>query len=80
MNIEQIITFLKEEIASAIHEEPDNIDQDVNFLKIGISSIQAVKIINKIKKKLEIDINPMAMLEYKTISQFAVYINDSMNK
>jgi acyl carrier protein len=80
VNIEEIITYLKEEIALAINQSSDFIDQDLNFLRLGISSIQTLKIINKIKKKLGIDINPVAMFEYKTISEFAVYLKDCMNE
>lgn len=75
MNTEQIIKFLKEEIALAVHQEPESIDPDLNFLKIGISSISTLRIINKIKKKLQVDISLVAMFEYKTISEFAKYLS-----
>lgn len=77
-NKEQIITFLKNEIAAVIKTTPDSIDEDVNFLKFGISSIQTIMIINRIKKKLELDINPIAMFEYKNISQLAAYLSEFM--
>lgn len=79
MDIEKIIAYLKEEIALAINESPEFIDQDLNFLRFGISSIQTLKIINRIKKTLEIDISPVAMFEYKTISELAVYLSECMS-
>ncbi len=71
---EQIIGFIKDEIALVLNQNSDSIDEHVNFLRIGISSIQTLKIINRIRKKLEIDINPIAMFEYKTIAEFSGYL------
>jgi acyl carrier protein len=76
MSKQEIIDFIKAEIAAILNEEPDSIDEDINFLRIGISSVQALKIINRIRKKLEIDINPVAMFEYKTISELAGYLSE----
>ncbi len=76
MNKEEIIAFIKEEIAAVLNQNPDSIDEDVNFLKVGISSVQALKIINRIRKKLEIEINPVAMFEYKTIAELAGYLDE----
>lgn len=76
MSKEEIIEFIKAEIAAILNQEPDSIDEDVNFLKVGVSSVQALKIINRIRKKLEIDINPVAMFEYKTISDLAGYLSE----
>ncbi len=80
MDTEKIVWILKEEIASTMNQDPHSIDQDLNFLRLGISSIESLKIINKIKRKLQIDINPVAMFEYKTIIELASYLSQCMQE
>ena len=74
MNKEEIIELIKVEIGLALDRDPDDIDEEVNFLRIGVSSVQALKIINRIRRKLMIDISPVALFEYKTIAEFAGYL------
>lgn len=76
MSKEEIIGFIKEEIGKTIQKEPATIDDHTNFMRIGVSSVQALKIINKMRKKLSIDINPVAMFEYKTIADFSGYLSE----
>jgi acyl carrier protein len=75
----EIIELIKKEIATVLNRSDDSIDEDVNFLKIGVSSVQALKIINRIRRNLEIDINPVALFEHKTISEFAGYLEESLH-
>lgn len=78
MTKEEIELFLKSEIAAALNQEPEDIDEEMNFLKIGVSSVQALKIINRARKHLQVDISPVALFEYKTIAEFAAYLNESL--
>lgn len=55
-------------------DEVDMIDENENFMHLGISSVHALTIINSLKKKLDLEISPVALLEYKTISDFAEYL------
>lgn len=80
MNKIEIIKLIKVEIAAALKGTPDSIDEDVNFLKVGVSSVQALKIINRLRKKLEVDINPVALFEYKTISELGGYLEECMSQ
>lgn len=77
---EDIIEFIKVEIAAILNQNPDSIDEDAKLLKIGVSSVQTLKIINRLRKKLNIDINPVAMFEYKTISAFAGYLSECLKE
>lgn len=79
MNKAEIIVFIKNEIAEALEKKSQSIDEDMNFMKIGISSIKTLKIINKMSRALEIDINPVAMFEYTTIEEFAGYLSECVN-
>ncbi|HAG13203.1 MAG TPA: acyl carrier protein [Ruminococcus sp.] len=75
MSTQEIINYMKELIAEASGETPDQIDENLSFFKIGISSVYALKIMNKLRKKLQVDINPVAMFEYKTIADMAGYLH-----
>ncbi|MDR2024099.1 MAG: acyl carrier protein [Hungatella sp.] len=74
MKREEIVDYMTAEIAENLKESAENIDPDANFMKLGISSVQALKIINKLRKKMNVDITPVAMFEYKTITEFADYL------
>lgn len=78
MKKEEIIELIKSEVAAFLKQSPDDIDEDEKLLRIGVSSIQALKIINRIRKKLAVDINPVALFEYKTISAFAGYLEETI--
>ncbi|GGH45670.1 acyl carrier protein [Paenibacillus silvae] len=78
MTREEIEGFMKSQIAAALNQEPEDIDEETNFLKIGISSVQALKIINRTRKHLQVDISPVALFEYKTITEFASYLHESL--
>ncbi|WP_458460222.1 acyl carrier protein [Paenibacillus sp.] len=78
MTKEEIELFIKSEIAAALNQEPEDIDEEMNFLKIGVSSVQALKIINRARKQLQVDISPVALFEYKTIAEFAAYLNECL--
>ncbi|MCK4258168.1 MAG: acyl carrier protein [Halanaerobiales bacterium] len=80
MTKEEVIMLIKEEIAVVINQEPNSIDEDEVLLRIGISSVQILKIINRLRKKLVVDISPVALFEYKTISAFANYLHQSMKE
>lgn len=71
---EQMASCIREQIVSVTQIVPDSLDENMSFIKCGISSIQAIMIINRIKKKLQLDINPVAMFEYKNIAQLSSYL------
>ncbi len=75
-NSMQIKCFLKEQIAKMVNEDVLAIDENTHFMKFGISSIQTIMIINKIKKLLDLDLNPIAMFEHKNIAELAGYISE----
>lgn len=74
MDKEHIKTVLTKEIATELSMSPDEIDEQASFMKLGISSVQALKIINRLRKELDIDINPVALFEFKTIEDISNYL------
>ncbi|HCC36033.1 MAG TPA: acyl carrier protein [Ruminococcaceae bacterium] len=77
MEESEIIVFIKNEIALMLECKPGDIDEDANFLKLGLTSVQALKVINRMRKALNVNISPVALFEYKTISEFAEYLSNS---
>ena len=75
-----MIQLIKEEITNILQSPLEDIDETINFLRLGISSINTLKIINRLRKKLDVDINPIAMFEYKTIADFADYLCELKNE
>jgi acyl carrier protein len=74
MEKKELIEFMKSLLATELACSEEEIDENVGFFKLGISSIQALKLVNKMRKKLQIDINPVAMFEYNSISELADYL------
>ncbi|REJ12382.1 MAG: acyl carrier protein [Paenibacillaceae bacterium] len=80
MTKEELVRLIKSEIAGVIGQEPDDLDEETNFFRLGISSVQALKMMNRLRKNLEIDISPVALFEYRTIAEFAAYLSDCLNE
>ncbi len=74
MNKHEISNFIIEELATMLNVEKEDLDADTNFLKIGLSSVQAIKIINKLRKKLNKEINPAVIFELKTVNDIAAHL------
>lgn len=74
MEIEHVKAVLTKEIATELSMSPGEIDDQASFMKLGISSVQALKIINRLRKELDIDINPVALFEFKTIEDISNYL------
>ncbi|MFT4295991.1 MAG: acyl carrier protein [Micropruina sp.] len=76
MDKEEIKDALTAEIAAELGIDPDGIDDQMSFMRLGISSVQALKVVNRLRKRLAIDINPVAIFEFKTIDDIAEYLAD----
>ena len=74
MNREQLIDYMKSALAETMAIDIDDIDENTSFFKLGVTSIQALKVINKMRRKLDVEINPAAIFEYKYISDLADYL------
>ncbi|WP_025273134.1 acyl carrier protein [Haloglycomyces albus] len=76
MTEEHIKDVLTKEIATELSMSPGEIDEHASFMKLGVSSVQALKIINRLRKELNMDINPVALFEFKTVSDISEYLAD----
>lgn len=78
MDQEYFKTILCREIAAELSMAPEDIDDQATFMRLGVSSVQALKIVNRLRKQLEIDINPVALFEFRTIEDFSGYLADEV--
>lgn len=74
MTKEEIKTVLVKEIASELSISPAEIEDDEGFMQLGVSSVQALKIVNRLRKELDMDINPVALFEFKTVDDISAYL------
>lgn len=74
MTKQEIADYMQELMAEATDGNKESIDENTNFFQIGISSIEALKIMNKLRKRLQVEISPVAMFEYKTIAEMSEYL------
>ncbi len=74
MKKEQLIDCMKNDLAEIMNCEVDDIDENTSFFKLGVTSIQALKVINKMRRTLDVEINPAAIFEYKCIADLADYL------
>ncbi|MCX7922533.1 MAG: SDR family oxidoreductase [Clostridia bacterium] len=61
-------------IADELRTEVDKIDEGMNFLEMGLNSVEATKVIAKISKMLNTELYPTLIFEYQTPEALATYI------
>lgn len=76
MTNDEIVKRLYSEIANLSGRDVSGIGAEENILKLGLSSIQALKVINRLRTELQVDISPVALFEYNTIQSFAGYLEE----
>lgn len=74
MTKDDIATLLTNEIAAELGTTPDNVDEYTSFMRLGVSSVQALKIVNRLRKQLSISINPVALFEFNTVDEISSYL------
>lgn len=74
MDQDHIKAVLTREIATELSVSPDEVDDQASFMRLGVSSVQALKIINRLRKELGIDVNPVALFEFKTVDDISAYL------
>ncbi|THV24620.1 acyl carrier protein [Glycomyces paridis] len=79
MDEEQIKAVLTKLIADEIGTAPGEIDEQASFMRLGVSSVQALKIVNRLRKELDMDINPVALFEFKTIEDISGYLAEAFD-
>ncbi|UZN02617.1 beta-ketoacyl synthase N-terminal-like domain-containing protein [Cellulomonas sp. S1-8] len=74
MTKDEIKAVLIKGIASELSIAPGDVGDDEGFAQLGVSSVQALKIVNRLRKELDMDINPVALFEFKTVDDISAYL------
>ena len=78
MNKETIKNVLINEISSELKVAPKDVDEYATFSRMGVSSEQALKIINHLRKELSINVNPVALFEFNTVDDISAYLAEEI--
>ncbi|MBH8577967.1 acyl carrier protein [Nostocaceae cyanobacterium CENA369] len=69
-------TYIQEEIAKVIGIETSDLDVEMSLNYLGIDSLIAVKLRNKFRKELEVDVPAVKFLEDNNVAKLAILVND----
>jgi acyl carrier protein len=74
MTREELLIFIKKEIATETGSQVEAIDEHETFHTLGLDSLSAVLILYNIEKEFDIELNPLNFWDYPTPSAFADFI------
>lgn len=76
----QIIQQLKQEIAKETRIPISEIEDSSTFYALGLDSISAVFLLDKLEKELKIEMNPLFFWDYPTVELLAEHISSLQEK
>lgn len=74
MSYDEVLNFLKKEIAQETKFPIEKIDGNMSFHDLGLDSLSAILILHNIEKEFGIDLNPIHFWDYPTPSSFCSFI------
>ncbi|UII31931.1 SDR family NAD(P)-dependent oxidoreductase [Fulvivirga ulvae] len=75
-----ILATLKAMLAQELHMEESDIDEDSQFVDLGLDSIIGVTWIRKINEKYKVQINATKVYSYPNLKQFSSYVKEEAEK
>lgn len=66
-----IIEFMRSIIAHEMNIQPDRIDIDLPFHRLGLDSINSLYLLEKVEKRYNLEISPLYFWDYPTIRTLA---------
>jgi len=74
MSYEEVLNFIKKEIAEETKFPIEKIDGNTSFHGLGLDSLSAVLILHNIEKEYGIELNPIHFWDYPTPASFTSFI------
>lgn len=74
MTRDELIGFIKKEIANETGSRVETVDENVSFHTLGLDSLSAVLILYNIEREFNIELNPIHFWDYPTPAAFADFI------
>ncbi|MGF1991569.1 MAG: acyl carrier protein [Nostoc sp. ZfuVER08] len=69
-------TYIQEEIAQVIGIETSDLDVEMSLNYLGLDSLIAVKLRNKFRKKLSVDVPAVKFLEDTNVASLAILVDE----
>lgn len=69
-----LITLFKQEIAAETKDDIQHINEQENFLSLGLDSVTCIFLMERLEKHLSIELNPIWFWDYPTIDAFSDHI------
>ncbi|MBL1198892.1 MAG: hypothetical protein FWK04_07360 [Nostoc sp. GBBB01] len=69
-------TYIQEEIAQVIGIETSDLDVEMSLNYLGLDSLIAVKLRNKFRKELSVDIPTVKFLEDTNVANLAILVDE----
>lgn len=70
----EILSILKEHIGKETGISLSEIDDNATFYSLGLDSISAVYILDRLEKRLNIEMNPIFFWDYPTVGLLADHL------
>jgi acyl carrier protein len=71
---EEVIDMLKKLISDETRIAMDDIKETDTFFSLGLDSISCIFLMDKLEKKLHLELNPIHFWDYPTIRSYAEFI------
>jgi len=75
-SVDDIKNILLENLALVLSVDVDEIDENENLFRMGISSLDAIKVLNKVKAKINISFKMDVIFEHTTIAKLSNFLHE----
>ena len=74
---EKVDLFLKQKVANLLQKSIDQIQTEINFFEMGLSSSGVVNLIRETERIVKNELSPTLLFEYITISEFSSFLREN---
>ncbi|ELR72060.1 Long-chain-fatty-acid--CoA ligase [Fulvivirga imtechensis AK7] len=78
--ISELAADLKNYLAQELHMQEDEIDEEAEFIDLGLDSITGVTWVRKINEKYNLSVEATKIYSYPTLISFVEFIKDELSK
>lgn len=76
----EISNIIKQQIAQMLHQVPTTIDDQTYFMDLGLDSLKAVELQEKLNQAFKLKLNAIALLNYPNTEQLSLHIRELLGK
>ena len=76
LELDDIRTAIVGEVAAELQIPAEQVDPEASFMRLGLTSLQSMRIVNRLRTELNMHIDPVALFEYETVEELAEFLVD----